>query len=158
MIKNRNAVRAILLTPENEILLMRIHAPQGGDPFWIAPGGGMEDSENVESALRRELREELGLLDFTIGALVWRRQHTFNWGDVRLCQREQFYIVHTNRFVPHMTDQVEAQVLEQFRWWRIADLARTSEQLTPRSLADIVERYLRDGAPLSLPDVEVLVD
>jgi hypothetical protein len=31
-------------------------------------------------------------------------------------------------------------------------------RLTPLSLATIRERYLRDGAPVELPDEEVLID
>ena len=38
----RDAVRAILLTPAPEVLLLRIRPPQGGDAFWITPGGGLE--------------------------------------------------------------------------------------------------------------------
>jgi hypothetical protein len=33
-----------------------------------------------------------------------------------------------------------------------------SERLTPLSLVNIVESYLREGAPIELPDVEVLID
>jgi 8-oxo-dGTP pyrophosphatase MutT (NUDIX family) len=88
----RNAVRAILLTPEERILLMKIRL-RGVTPFWIAPGGGIEPSETVDQALRRELREELGLTHFEIGPVLWRRQHTFNWKGDRLCQREVYQIL-----------------------------------------------------------------
>ena len=80
VIIERNAVRAIVLTPEPKVLLMRIRAPEGGDWFWITPGGGLEAGETEEAGLRRELKEELGLERFEVGPLVWRRQHTFNWG------------------------------------------------------------------------------
>src|SRR6267378_1635816 len=62
----RNAVRAILLTPDKRVLLLRIRLP-GVSPFWIAPGVGIEPGETVYQALRRELREELGLTDFEAG-------------------------------------------------------------------------------------------
>ena len=57
----REAVRAIVLTPEREVLLMRIHSPDGEHVFWIAPGGGLQAGETIEQALKRELQEELGL-------------------------------------------------------------------------------------------------
>jgi 8-oxo-dGTP pyrophosphatase MutT (NUDIX family) len=158
MIVEREAVRAILLTPEQEILLLRIRAPEGGDEFWITPGGGLEPGETIEAGLRRELMEELGLTQFVMGPLVWRRQHTFNWGKKRICQREQYYIVPAARFEPQMTDATEAQYLDRFRWWPVAELAHARERLTPLSLAQIVAQYLVHG-PLHEPlEVEVLVD
>ena len=159
MIVERRAVRAILLTPERDILLMRIRPPHGGDAFWITPGGGLEENETPGEGLRRELREELGLTDFAVGPLVWRRQHTFNWGEKRFCQREEYRIVEiARRFEPVMSDEIEMKVLDAFRWWTRAELAAAEEQLTPLSLAEIVARYIAEGPPAEPLDVEVLVD
>lgn len=137
---------------------MRIRAPQGGPYFWIAPGGGMEPHEQPEIALRRELDEELGLRRFDVGAVLWRRHHTFNWGDRRLSQKEEYRVIHVDRFEPVMSDEVEARVLDCFRWWCVPDLATTDERVTPRLLAAILDSYLRNGAPDPLPDEEILVD
>ncbi|WP_375786077.1 NUDIX hydrolase [Bradyrhizobium sp. Pha-3] len=155
---HRRAVRALIVTSERDVLLMRIRPPHGGDCFWIAPGGGIEGDETPEAALRRELAEELGLIDFQPGPAVWRRHHIFNWGGRRISQKEEYRVVHTARFDPVMADNAEAQVLDCFRWWPIADLSHAEEPLTPLSLANILESYLRDGAPSELPDVEVLID
>ena len=158
LLVHRRAVRALILTPERHVLLLRIHTPDGADRFWIAPGGGLEPDETPEDGLRRELSEELGLTGFEIGPLVWRRHHTFNWGERRISQQEEFRIVHLDQFEPVMTDVVEAETLDYFRWWRLADLDATTERLTPVSLAAILRRYLSDGAPAEPPDEEVLVD
>ncbi len=155
---HRRAVRALIITSAREVLLMRIRPPHGGDCFWIAPGGGSEGDETPEATLQRELAEEVGLTAFTPGPLVWRRHHTFNWGGRRISQKEEYRIVRADRFEPVMADQVEAAVLDRFRWWPIADLSSARERLTPLSLAGILERYLRDGAPAVLPDEEVLID
>jgi len=155
---HRRAIRALIIAPEREVLLMRIRAPEGGDYFWIAPGGGIEGSETPETTLKRELAEELGLIDFEPGPAVWRRHHIFNWGGRRISQKEEYRVVYTSKFEPVMADEVEAKVVDCFRWWPIVDLSRASERLTPLSLAGILERYLRDGAPGRLPDEEVLID
>lgn len=158
VIIEREAIRAILITPKSEVLLLRIRLPEATECFWIAPGGGLEPGEAVEEGLKRELREELGLDEYMIGPLVWRRQHTFNWAGKRICQRERYYIIHVDRFEPQMFDPTEAEVLDRFRWWPVAELANSRERLTPLSLAEIVARYLADGAPQGPLELEVLVD
>lgn len=158
MIIERQSVKAILLTPEQEVLLLRIRPPEGGDWFWICPGGGLEPGETVELGLRRELMEELGLQNFGIGPVVWRRQHTFDWGGKRICQREEYRVIHTARFEPRMSDPFEVQTLDRFRWWPVTELASATEYLTPLSLAEIVRRYIRQGPPPEPLGVEVLID
>lgn len=67
----RDAIRAIILTPENEVLLLRIHPPDDEERFWwITPGGGREPGEAVEDALKRELQEELCLKEYVLGQRV----------------------------------------------------------------------------------------
>jgi len=158
MIIERISVRAILLTPERDVLLMRIRPPDGSDCFWITPGGGLEPGESIEVGLRRELREELGLAEFVMGPLVWRRQHTFNWGAKRICQREQYHIIPVSRFTPQMSDVIEGAYVDRFQWWHVTELTRACERLTPLSLAGIVTRYLDEGPPDGVLPVEVLVD
>lgn len=155
---HRQAVRAILLTPDHEVLLMRIRPPDVTAPFWICPGGGREGAEEPLPALRRELKEEIGLEEFELGPLVWRRQHTFNWAGKRFCQREQYHVVQVERFMPVISDPVEAKVLDEFRWFRLRELRDFGERVTPLSLAKIVGDYLRVGAPVGELEVETLTD
>lgn len=154
---HRNAVRAILLTPDSEVLLLRIRL-DGVAPFWIAPGGGIEVDEQPLTALARELKEEVGLEIAEAGGVLWRRQHTFNFRNKRYCQMEHYYAVPTPRFCPRMDDTAEAVVVDEFRWWTLSEMHDATERLTPLSLANIVESYLRDGPPKQLPKVEILVD
>jgi 8-oxo-dGTP pyrophosphatase MutT (NUDIX family) len=158
LIIERHAIRAILLTPDHEVLLLRIQPPGGEEGFWITPGGGLEPGETVEAGLRRELSEELGLEHFVVGPLVWRRQHTFSWVGKRIRQREQYHIVHISRFEPRMSDATELKVLDRFHWWSLPELACATEPLTPLSLAEIVARYIAQGPPREPLEVEVLVD
>ena len=158
MIIERESIRAILLTPDHEVLLMRILLPESGDPFWITPGGGLEPGESIEAGLRRELREELGLVEFAVGPLVWRRQHTFTWGERRIRQRERYHVVHVARFEPQMSDATEARVLDRFQWWPVNELASSRERLTPLSLAQIMTSYIEKGPPVEPIAIETLVD
>jgi 8-oxo-dGTP pyrophosphatase MutT (NUDIX family) len=158
LIHFRNAVRTILLTPDNKVLLMKINSPDSSLTFWITPGGGMENDENLEEAVKRELNEELGLTDFNLGPLVWLRQHTFNWGKKRICQDEQYYIVHIKQFDPVISDKTEAEFLHEFRWWCLSDMEKSEEIFTPGSIVNIINSYLESGPPRESPEVEILVD
>jgi ADP-ribose pyrophosphatase YjhB (NUDIX family) len=60
----------IVLRHDDKILLMRDR-----NGTWDFPGGGLEGGERLEEGLRRELREELGLEDFTLGPVV----HADEW-------------------------------------------------------------------------------
>lgn len=56
----RRAARAILIDGQGRLVLIKRTKP-GQEPYWTAPGGGVEDSDSsVEAALYRELSEELG--------------------------------------------------------------------------------------------------
>lgn len=54
-------VRAILLTQDGHVLFIKRVKPNNTNPYWVAPGGGVEDDDpTLLDALDRELREELG--------------------------------------------------------------------------------------------------
>ncbi|MFJ9695127.1 NUDIX domain-containing protein [Kitasatospora sp. NPDC101183] len=55
----QHRVRAVLLTPNNGMLLIKRLRP-GIDPYWVIVGGKIEPTDaNPEEALLREVREEI---------------------------------------------------------------------------------------------------
>ncbi len=54
-------MRVALITGDSagHILLLNHVRPHGS--YWVLPGGGVESGETIESALEREVREELGV-------------------------------------------------------------------------------------------------
>jgi len=52
---------AALIRWHDRVLLCRQEKP--GKEYWLLPGGGVEGGESLHQALRRELGEELGILD-----------------------------------------------------------------------------------------------
>lgn len=157
-IVQRQAARALLLTPERELLLLRVRLPGVREPFWIAPGGGLERNETPEECLRRELQEEVGLNHFAaLGPLVWMRQHTFDWDGQRVCQFERYFVIHVEKFVPQMSDPIESAVLDRFHWWPVNELASARERLTPLALAQLATSCVEGHASVAV-EVEVLFD
>ena len=151
----RRAARAFILTPDQHVLLMQIKTPDGG-VVWITPGGGVERDETTESALLRELEEEVGLSDAPLGPLVHRLHSTFNWGRWRVSQRETYHAIHVERFEPVMADEEEAAMVETFRWWPIGELAGADDVFMPGRIAEILGRYVAEGAA-DQPEEEVAV-
>ncbi len=154
----RRAVRAVLLTPEGRVLLMKLREPVSHRHFWIAPGGGIERGESVEVCLHRELAEETGLSGAEVGPLLWTRTHEFVWDGEAVQQREEFYLVETPPFEPtmeHNPAEAERSAFRAFRWWSVEELRNTSELYAPRRLADLLEALLRAGPPAEAFDVGV---
>lgn len=58
-LKLRQKVRAVIVNPAGEYLLVRPHGYHEGE--WTLAGGGVEVGETVHEAMRREIAEELGV-------------------------------------------------------------------------------------------------
>src|SRR3954463_3160169 len=69
----RDNVRAAVLDERRRVLLLR-YGDEYGD-WWGTPGGGREPGESDEETLRRELAEEVGLVGFDLGPLLWELSH-----------------------------------------------------------------------------------
>jgi len=74
MDKRRVGVRAIIYQ-DGRILAVKHKSKKDGKPkdFWSIPGGGLDLGESLESGLRREIKEELGV-DITVGRLLFIQQ------------------------------------------------------------------------------------
>jgi 8-oxo-dGTP diphosphatase len=72
--KHRIRAAALIVDPDQRILLVRETDPVTSVEFWVPPGGGLEvqDSSIIE-CLCRELREETGLT-IEVGRLVYLRE------------------------------------------------------------------------------------
>jgi 8-oxo-dGTP pyrophosphatase MutT (NUDIX family) len=68
-------VRAIALTPEGQVVLVRHSYIEG----WHLPGGGHERGESAEQAALRELREEIGMVSHGAVRVLGTLQHRPNF-------------------------------------------------------------------------------
>ena len=123
----RQGVRAVVVDPDGQVLMLRYGTLH--DEWWITPGGGIDEGETDEEALRRELREELGVEQFELGPLVWERERHFLGEPGYGGQSNRVYLVRVPAF--------EARVLseaEEARWFTLDEVDGV-----PTSPYDLVE-------------------
>jgi double-stranded uracil-DNA glycosylase len=124
----RENVRAAVIGEQDRVLLLRYGDDY--DDWWVTPGGGREAGESDEQTLRRELEEEIGLVGFQVGRLLWEQA---GWtldepGFGSFLSR--VYLVRVDRFEPpHLTEAREV------RWFPIAGL-----RSVPTRPLDLAER------------------
>lgn len=154
----RHGVRALVLDPDDRILLVRFVNPETGEEFWATPGGGLDPGEDLETGLRRELREETGLEDFELGPVVWTRRHVFPWAGRTLDQSEQIALVRTLAFDPRpelTTEQLVDEGVHELRWWTLGELEASDADFAPRRIVRFLRQLLEEGAPRAPIDVGV---
>jgi 8-oxo-dGTP pyrophosphatase MutT (NUDIX family) len=153
----RPAVRALILDPDDRVLLVRFEFPNTGRR-WALPGGGVEPGESDEDALRRELAEELGLSDVVIGPHVWDRTHVIPFiNGLWDGQQERYYLVRTAAFTPapHLSwEQLHAEYVYELRWWRAGEIS-DGLPFVPASLSRHLGVLLAEGPPIRPIDVGV---
>jgi 8-oxo-dGTP diphosphatase len=70
----RNIVSALIFSKEGKLLQVKNSHNQRGvySDCWLIPGGGVEDGEEMEEALNREVLEEVGIdISHSSKTLVW---------------------------------------------------------------------------------------
>ena len=157
----RQAVRAVITTPDNSLLLVRFEFPTA--TVWALPGGGLDPGEDHITALRRELYEEVGLVDVDLGPNVWNREQIVefidgNWDG----QRDRYHHVPVDeRFEPQPAlswNQLRAERLHELRWWTIDEIDVATAKGTifaPSRLGELMHALRDDGPPDSPIDTGV---
>ncbi len=141
----REAVRALLVDADDRVLLVRYRNPETKATWWGTPGGGIEEGEEHEAALRRELREELGLEEFELGPLLSEHRRVFPWARRLVDQHSSVYVVRVDAHEPQPTIDLAPEGVVDARWWSVAELESTDERLAPATLLDDVRRVLAEG-------------
>ena len=153
----RRAARAIVVDESDRTLLVRFDF--GDRVVWATLGGGIEEDETDEQAIRRELLEEAGLDGFELGPLVWTRTHHVPLGGGRWDgQTERYYLIRTTHFepAPRLTwDELRGEGMTAVRWWTLAELEAAEALFAPRGLLLLVRELLLHGPPAEPLDVGV---
>jgi ADP-ribose pyrophosphatase YjhB (NUDIX family) len=149
-VRFRQAARAVILDPDDHALLVRFVFPSGIEA-WALPGGGLDPGETVEAGLRRELAEELGLVEFEIGPHIWNREHVIPMITGHDGQRDTIHLVRVEHFdpVPQIGwDRMRAEFVHEMRWWSPAEIAAAHDRrFAPARLARLLDELLASGPP-----------
>lgn len=98
-------VVAAVFRKEEQLLIARRKAGKSMAGYWELPGGKVEEGEAPETALQRELKEELGI-NASIGAHVITVEHDYPEVHVRLL----VYFAETQEEITHSSDH------DQLEW------------------------------------------
>ena len=140
----RRAARAFVVNADRQVLLF-----EGGDPaapelgtWWFTPGGGVEADEDEETALRRELFEEIGLAPEVLGPVVHRRHTAFDLFGRHFEQDDAFFVVRVDHHAVDGSRQtaLERELVFAHRWWSERELEETQEVVHPTDLLAVLHR------------------
>jgi double-stranded uracil-DNA glycosylase len=138
----REAARALVVDDAGRVLLVQFRRPVGDDSWWGSPGGGIDPGETHEEALRRELREEIGLHAFELGPVLYEHHGEFPWAKVLYRQRNTTYLVRVHEHEPAATIDLEPEGVADVRWWTREEIAASTERFAPPDLPERVRTLL----------------
>ena len=163
--QTRKTTRALLFDRDGRLLLVKMHDPlvAGADgrveprAYWVTIGGEIDEGETIEAAALREIEEETGLSDVTLGPKVWYAEHVLNVkGHPRLFQ-ETFVVAYTDKTELSSAGftEEEAQVIQHLKWWDIDELFASGDLFFPSSLKENLLPIVEDGI---LPTITLTIE
>ena len=141
----RHAGRVIVLDPGPRVLLLRYDDALPNGRHWTTPGGGLDDGEDYAAAAARELAEETGWTDVVLLREVHQRSLTMEYGGRLVRQHERTFLARTTRPARPLGDVAQmhaADGIAAWRWWTLAELDSTEEDIWPSGLAGLIRGML----------------
>jgi 8-oxo-dGTP pyrophosphatase MutT (NUDIX family) len=144
--------RVILVDATDRALLIRSEDPRIDVPvLWLTPGGGCREGESCREPACRELYEETGIKVQNPGPCVWQRRHLWRWGKRMIDSEEHLFFMRMPGEIairPAKLCPIEQEILREFRWWHVDELAAARDQnFVPRRFGELLRPLLRGKIP-----------
>ena len=144
----RLAGRVIAIDPAERVLLFFYDDPPPKGKHWSTPGGGIEAGEDFHAAASRELVEETGWPDVPVASEEVLVDSNVQWsfinGKSTLCLQHDHYFVgrvpQEERLLGAVAAMHVSDGILSHRWWTLAELDATTEDVYPRGLPDLLRR------------------
>lgn len=143
----RLAGRVIAIDPAGRVLLFGYDDPPPKGKHWATPGGGVEDGEDLYAAACRELFEETGWCDVDVAREEVHAENQVQYSGYRqalIRQYDHYFVGRVPDEVRPLGDVTEMHVHDGIvghRWWTLAELDATAENIYPRGLAALIRRF-----------------
>ena len=144
----RLAGRVIAIDPAGRTLLFRYDDPPPKGRHWATPGGGIEEGEDFYQAACRELVEETGWTDVPVEPSEVHQNDLVQWSgyfQALVHQYDHYFIGRVpqeSRPLGEVAAMHASDGIHQARWWTLAELDATTEDVYPAGLAGLVRSAL----------------
>lgn len=138
--KVRKIARVVLFDSQDRVLLQKIvplePLKSEMDFVWICPGEKIEDGESILSCAKRELYEETGIKNCSLGSILWHGTEILKLkGEDTLFDQ---YFVYARLKVDAILTNGDDPVILENRWWRVEDIASKNINIFPKKLPKLL--------------------
>jgi 8-oxo-dGTP pyrophosphatase MutT (NUDIX family) len=140
----------LLFDPDDRILLFLTRDRLGRwPPFWLTPGGGLDEGESFEAAARRELLEETGISECDLWPCVWERDCVSWYSGNPVHVVEQYFVGRTTTTTVDTRGQLayELTALSESRWWSLPGILSSKDEFQPGEFAPLLAGLVSEGPP-----------
>lgn len=154
----RRSARAVIVNEYGEILLIKFSFSRrdGVKTLWVTPGGGLNEGEDFEESLRREIFEETGIKLSQACPWIWTKEMIFEGEEKSFLSYERYYLIQIKKFeldLRNMTTN-EKNTFKGYKWWNSEEIKNSSEEFSISNLGELLTE-INNG---KIPKEPILVE